>query len=283
MVSGGLKTAQPVLKTLQNNALEQNRVVPAQAGHENTCILVGCGQTIPQQQIEIVHPETLIPCAADEVGDIWVSSPSFAQGYWQMPEATEQVFCARLHFLSSEARTEKFTQNRSFLRTGDLGFLDNGELFVTGRLKDIIILNGFNYYPQDIEWTVEQTHPFIRPNCTASFLVEIDGEARLIVLAEVERSSWERVQFSGASQENLELSEASLPFQTLKVKQLIQSIRQSVTQHHNLLVHTVLLLKPGSIPKTSSGKVQRHVCRTSFLAGTLESEHVIVQGGEEIW
>lgn len=251
IISGGAKTAAPIFKTVQAIALEKNRVVPGFRYAENTHTLVSCGQPLPDGKIVIVHPETLSACQPGEVGEIWVSGPSIAQGYWGKNQETEETFKAYL--ASGEG---------PFLRTGDLGFLDRGELFVTGRLKDVIIINGRNHYPQDIEWTVEQSHPLIRPSCSAGFSVDIAGEEKLVVVAEVERHSWERRH---QLHERNGTTKGRFP-----KEELIQSIRRAIFKHHDLQVHTTLLLKPGTIPKTSSGKIQRHACRAGFLAGTLD-------------
>ncbi|MGK7874939.1 MAG: fatty acyl-AMP ligase [Xenococcaceae cyanobacterium] len=254
IVSGGLKKAPIVSKTVQAGALEKNQIVPASVGENNTRTLVGCGQSLSDQRIIIVHPEKLTQCASNEVGEIWVSGSSIAQGYWNQPEQTELTFCA---YLAN-------TGEGAFLRTGDLGFLEDGELFVTGRLKDLIIINGRNHYPQDIEWTVEQSHPLIRPNCSAGFSVNIAGEEKLVVIAEVERRYRKRRRQGAYSTDN------SRKHHSLDTKELLQSIRRAVSKHHDLQVYAALLLQPGSIPKTSSGKIQRHACRASFLAKTLE-------------
>ncbi|MGL5080591.1 MAG: fatty acyl-AMP ligase [Microcoleaceae cyanobacterium] len=250
IISGGKKAAFPVLKTVQASALEHNQVAPTTEKTPNTRTLVGCGHALPGQRVQIVNPETLVLCSAGEVGEIWVQGPSIAQGYWHNPEATAQNFQA--HLASNEAGP--------FLRTGDLGFLEGDELFVTGRLKDLIIINGHNHYPQDIEWTVEHCNPLIRPNCAAGFSVEVSGEERLVVVAEVERHYQKRRSIYPES-----ASESP------NLKEIVQSIQQAVLQSHDLSVYTVALLKPGTIPKTSSGKIQRHACRALFLAGTLET------------
>ena len=130
-------------------------MIDAEPDDEGVRPLVGCGENLPDQKIVIVDPETLAACPPGRIGEIWVQGPSVAQGYWQQPEATERTFRARL----------KDTGEGPFLRTGDLGFLQDGELFVTGRLKDLIIVHGVNYYPQDIERTVQQSHPRLRPDC----------------------------------------------------------------------------------------------------------------------
>ena len=166
MVSGGRKAELPIVKTVQKVALEQNRMVEVEANlctQEETHALVGCGQSVPQQQVVIAHPETLTRCAPDEVGEIRVSGPSVGQGYWQRPDETAQTFQAYL--------TD--TGESPFLRTGDLGFLHDGELFVTGRVKDLIIIRGRNLYPQDIELTAEQSHLSLRSGGSAAFVVEV--------------------------------------------------------------------------------------------------------------
>ena len=238
IVSGGLKAALPVLKTVQGDALEQNQVVSAAQENDGVRTLVGCGQTLLEQQIVIAHPETLTRCQPNQVGEIWVSGKSVAQGYWNRPEETHTTFRAYL----------ADTGEGPFLRTGDLGFLHDGELFVTGRLKDLIIIRGRNHYPQDIELTVEQSHPALRGGCSAAFSVDVKGQERLVVACEVERTSLRK----------------------LAVDAVGKSIYQAVIEQHELEVYAILLLKTGSIPKTSSGKIQRRACRAGFLAGCLD-------------
>ncbi|MEM1168085.1 MAG: fatty acyl-AMP ligase [Cyanobacteria bacterium P01_H01_bin.35] len=278
IISGGNKLSPTVETTIATSALEQNQIVLV-SQTEKTKTLVGCGQTLTDQQIKIVHPEKLTLCTEGEVGEIWVSGPSIAQGYWHKPEETKQTFAAYL----AEA------PKRLFMRTGDLGFLKAGELFVTGRLKDVIIINGRNHYPQDIEWTVEQSHPLIRPGCIASFSVEVTGEERLVVVAEVERNF--RQLLRGTQKSKLKsqkyestdesLSSVGVDFFSQRngksgtenfdnSQDLIKSIQRSVSRNHDLQIYQILLLKPGAIPKTSSGKVQRYACREGFLAGTLQ-------------
>ena len=237
IISGGIKAARPVLKTVQGEALEQHRVVSASQENDGVRKLGGCGQTLLEQQIVIAHPDTLIRCQPHEVGEIWVSGKNVAQGYWNRPEETQATFRAY----------EAGTGEDPFLRTGDLGFLQEGELFVTGRLKDLIIIRGRNHYPQDIELTVEQSHPVLQQGCTAAFSVEINGQERLVVACEVERTSR----------------------RNLDVDAIGKSISQAVIEQHELEVYAILLLKTGRIPKTSSGKIQRRACRAGFLAGNL--------------
>jgi len=169
-VSGGLKTRPPAVYHVSGAALSQNRVLRAASEQKDTRKLVGLGRTWLDQKIVIVDPESLTQCRSDQVGEIWVSSPSVAQGYWNRPEDTAQTFHAYL----------ADTDEGPFLRTGDLGFLIAEELFVTGRLKDLIVIQGRNHYPNDIELTVETAHPALRPGCGAAFSVELDAQEQLV-------------------------------------------------------------------------------------------------------
>jgi acyl-CoA synthetase (AMP-forming)/AMP-acid ligase II len=256
MIAGGRKADPVVTKTLQAPALEQNQVVQASPEEENVRTVVGCGRNLTEQKIIVVNPETLKQCRAGQVGEIWVTGPSVARGYWGLPVETNKTFHAYL----------ADTAEGPFLRTGDLGFQSGGELFVTGRLKDLIIINGRNYYPQDIEWTIEQHHPQIRPSCSAGFSVNISGEEKLIIVAELDRSYQKSrcavIKGNGNGHGNGRSH--------LDPNELIRSIRRTVSRHHDLEVYATLLLKPGSIPKTSSGKIQRYACRYGFLSGTLQ-------------
>ncbi|HBB32532.1 MAG TPA: AMP-dependent synthetase [Cyanobacteria bacterium UBA8803] len=237
IVSGGLRNAPPVIQQVDGAALERNQVVAATDKPEIIRTLIGCGQSLLDQKIVIVDPESLTSCPANQVGEIWVSGASVAQGYWDRPEETQQTFHAYL----------ADTGEGPFLRTGDLGFLQNGELFITGRIKDVIIIRGQNHYPQDIELTVEKSHPGLRVGCGAAFAVEVKGQERLVIVQEVDRSYLRK----------------------LNVDEVVESITKAVAAEHALQVYATVLVKTGSIPKTSSGKIQRHACRSGFLSGSL--------------
>ena len=255
LVSGG-SLRDEMFRTIQVAAFEQNRVVQACAPHQNVRTLVGSGHAMLDTKIVIAHPESLTACASDEVGEIWVSSPSVTQGYWNRPEETERACRAYL----------KDTGKGPFLRTGDLGFMKEGELFVTGRLKDLIIISGRKFYPQDIELTVEQSHPALRPACCAAFSVDGTGEEQLIIAAEVEPRYQPAVR-NPPDGEARAHPNGRVP---LDVEAVVRAIRRSVAEEHDVRVHTVVLLRAGRIPKTTSGKVQHHACQASFLKGTLE-------------
>ncbi|NEP08925.1 MAG: alpha/beta fold hydrolase [Symploca sp. SIO2C1] len=238
LIAGGLKTAPPVVSEVDGSALEQNQVVPAPANSEGTRTIIGCGRTWLEEKIAIVEPESLTKCAASQVGEIWVSGASVAQGYWNQPEKTQQTF----HGYVAD------TGEGPFLRTGDLGFVHDGELFVTGRLKDLIIIRGRNHYPQDLELTVERSHPALRLGYGAAFAVEAEDEERLVIVQEVERRY----------------------LRNLEVEEVIGAIRQEIAQEHSLQPFAVLLIKTNSIPKTSSGKIQRYACKAGFLHDSLD-------------
>jgi acyl-CoA synthetase (AMP-forming)/AMP-acid ligase II len=255
LVSGG-SLRDEMFRTIQVAAFEQNRVVDACAQHQNVRTLVGSGHALHDTKIVIAHPESLTACAPDEVGEIWVSSPSVTQGYWNRPEDTERACRAFL----------KDTGEGPFLRTGDLGFMRGGELFVTGRLKDMIIISGRKLYPQDVEWTVEQSHPALRPACCAAFSVDGAAEEQLIIAAEVEP----RYQTAVRNPPDGEARTHPNVHLPLDVEAVVRAVRRAVAEEHDVRVHTVVLLRAGRIPKTTSGKVQRHACQASFLKGTLE-------------
>lgn len=225
----------PVFCTVEVEALAQNRIVETPTGQK----LAGSGRLLGNTVMAIVHPEKLIRCAVDEVGEIWVASAGVARGYWQKSEATAETFRACL----------ADTGEGMFLRTGDLGFIKDGELFVTGRLKDLIIIRGENYYPQDIEWIVEKSHGALRLNYGAAFAIEVAGVEQLIIAFEVDRKT----------------------SKNLDVDEVVGAIRSAVAAYYELPIYAVVLLKRGSIPKTSSGKIQRQACRQAFLEGSLDS------------
>jgi acyl-CoA synthetase (AMP-forming)/AMP-acid ligase II/alkylation response protein AidB-like acyl-CoA dehydrogenase len=225
----------PLLLDFDAGRLESSRAVESPSGDGATRTIVGCGKLLESTRVAIVNPETLARCGPGEVGEIWVSDPAVAQGYWGREEETEAIF---------RAYTAE-TREGPFLRTGDLGFLCRDELFIGGRLKDLIIIRGTNHYPQDIEWTVQASHPALRPENGAAFSVLFDGQERLVIAQEVER------EFVPA----------------LNVAEVVEAIRQNVGEEHEIDVFAVLLLTRGSLPKTASAKIQRQACRVFYLEG----------------
>lgn len=253
IATGVRRDEEPTFLDVQATALGQNHVEEVAATSANRRTLVSCGRTAGTTGIVIVNPTTKTECREDEVGEIWVRGQSVAQGYWGQPETTEETFQARLSDGGQGA----------FLRTGDLGFIKDGELYVTGRLKDLIIIAGNNHYPQDIEETVSRSHAALRPHGCAAFSVEENEQEALVVAAEVEpqyRLASAQTPASGILKKRPPLDPA----------EVIRVIRRAVAEEHELPVHTVVLVKAGSLPQTSSGKMQRRQCQRLFLDNRLE-------------
>jgi acyl-CoA synthetase (AMP-forming)/AMP-acid ligase II len=235
LVSGGKKAAEPVVHECTPEVPEPASVTGVADNGPRR--LAGCGTSKLGQRIIIVNPETLLECPAGILGEIWVAGPNVAQGYWKRAEETEETFQAYL----------RDTGEGPFLRTGDIGFIKDGELFVQGRIKDTIIIRGRNHYPQDIEQTVERSNEALKPRCNAAFAVEVDGQERLVIVQEVERDH-----------------------RRLDADSVVGDIRQAVAENHDLQVHQVLLIRAGTIPRTSSGKIQRYKCKLGFLHQNLD-------------
>ncbi len=233
ILSGGAHDALPVERAFDTELLRKRQAVVAS---ERSRRLVSSGRPTPDHRIAIVDPETLTRCEDGAVGEIWVAGPSVAGGYWGKQELSSQMFLAAI----------AGGDPGPFLRTGDLGFVLDGELFVVGRLKDLIILRGRNLYPDDVELSVSRCHADLRPGCGAAFSIEHEGEERLVVLQEVGRHP-------SASHDDI-----------------VAAIRGVVATEHGAEVHAVVLLQSWAIPKTSSGKIQRYACREGFLARDLK-------------
>jgi len=236
-VTGGPRGEGAQTLPVDPGELERNRIAPLPADDPDARTLVACGCTWLDQQVAIVDPDTRAPCPSDTIGEIWISGPSVAAGYWNRPGETTRTFGARL--CGDDGRT--------FLRTGDLGFLRDGRLYVTGRLSDLIIVMGRNHYPQDIERTSGACHPLLKPGRGAAFTARIDGQERLIVAHEVIAPC-------------LSANDA---------RDILERMRQSVAERHDLGLHDAVLLVPGGLPLTTSGKIRRSACRAGYLAGTL--------------
>ena len=237
LITGGEKTKPAPIRRFHMNDLAEHRVTHVGVDDEAGQDLVGCGRVLPNEHVLIVHPETFQPLEKDKIGEVWVNSPSVGTGYWNRPKVTEETF---------HARTSDPSDKRNYLRTGDLGFRDSdGELFITGRLKDMIIVRGVNRYPQDIEATVESCDKRLLAGGTAAFSVEHWDRERLVVVSEVERG------------------------RNVSTEGLIDKIRSAITAEHELPPDGVALIRARSVPKTSSGKIQRHQCRKQYVAREL--------------
>jgi acyl-CoA synthetase (AMP-forming)/AMP-acid ligase II len=239
-LAGGDRPCPPSICYVDALALEKNQVVPTLKNAPQTRAVVGCGHPWLDTKIVIANLETLTRCPEMRVGEIWVAGTTVSQGYLGRAEETIQTFGAYLSAGTADSEGP-------FLRTGDLGFFQDGELFITGRLKEIMIFSGLNRYPQHIEQSAEKSHPALRPNCGAAFSVNADGREKLIIVYEVERSTR----------------------RSLDMDEIAQSVCWAVARDHYVNVSAILLLKPGTLPKTSSGKIQRRACRAEYLEGTL--------------
>ncbi|ALG73695.1 hypothetical protein VY88_23145 [Azospirillum thiophilum] len=240
-VTGGRRGEGITLAPFDGPALAANRAVPAAAGAAAT-VLAGCGHVQPDHPVRLVDPASGAEVGEGTVGEIWAGGPSIADGYWSNAEATARSFVERDGIV--------------WLRTGDLGFLKDGELFVTGRLKDMLIVRGQNIYPQDLERSVEEEVEVVRKGRVAAFAVEQDGREGIGIAAEIGRTVLKLVT----------------------PEALCGAIAAAVADACQEAPALVALLEPGALPKTSSGKLQRSACRSLLDAGELPAFHVQRRG-----
>ncbi len=238
LVSAKRRGCEVETRALRSDELQRHRVAFAPASGAGVIDVVGCGPLVPETRVELVDPSTRLRVPPGEVGEFWVQCPGVALGYWQNEEATRAAFGATLAD-SGEG---------PFLRTGDLGFIDGGELYITGRIKDVIILRGRNHYPHDIELTAQESHEALERGGVAAFGIVVDGEERLVIVQEVSRTA----------------------LRSLDAQAALAAIRQAVAEEHEVEVHDLLLLAPLEAPKTSSGKIQRAEARERYLAGAFK-------------
>lgn len=239
LVTGGEVTERPSTVTLDEERLRAGQAVRSTAGRS----LVSSGSPRLDRTVTIVDAETRIPVPSGTVGEIWLGGPGLPTGYWGNPRATEEIFTAGAA-----------DGTGPYLRTGDLGFLLDGELYVTGRAKDLIIVGGRNHYPHDLESTAERAHPALRTGCVVAFGVET-GEAEQVVL------------IAGAGQGATGTGEAAAG----KRAEIVHAVRSAVSATHGIAVDDVVLVAPNAVPKTSSGKLQRGRCRAAYLRGEYRS------------
>jgi acyl-CoA synthetase (AMP-forming)/AMP-acid ligase II len=239
MISAGPKLAGPVIRSVGLVAFRRSEIA-APAGEQDKHRIVGCGRSVIGGRLAIVDPQTSRRLEPDRVGEIWVSGSHVCQGYWQSSDATRATF---------KARIEGEQGDNDWLRTGDLGFMDeSGEIFITGRAKDMIIVRGINYYPQDIENTVYNSHSALRRHFGAVFSVASESGEKLVLVQEVERMQRRK----------------------LDTEEIIRSIREVVANEHEISLDSIVLISPGEIPKTTSGKIQRSLTRQMWLQNTFE-------------
>jgi acyl-CoA synthetase (AMP-forming)/AMP-acid ligase II len=241
-VSGGQPGTPPTTLPVNADQLTRNQVVPDPA---SSTMLVGCGQVHGDHQAKIVDPESRRVLPDGQIGEIWLAGPSVAAGYWGKPALTEEAFRA----YTGEGAGP-------YLRTGDLGFWHGGELFITGRLKDLIIVRGENHYPADIESTVYRGQEALRSGNVAVFAVESGNSTQVIAVAEAER----RV-----------LAKLDAP----ALQSIVAKARKDVSETHGLRLHDLILIRPSTLAKTSSGKIRRSHCRDLYMAGALDQVRLV--------
>ena len=237
MVSGPKRGSGATVGAFHDTALAENRVEPVPDDARQARRLVACGSPVGALRVVIVDPHTHAEAAPDRVGEIWVAGASVGQGYWRKPDQTRSSFEAHL----------RDTGQGPFLRTGDLGFMHKGQLYVTGRRDDLIIVRGLNRYPQDIEATARSSHPLLETGYGAAFVADDHGRRCLVLVQEATRKG--EIDFAP----------------------VLDAVREAVLDEHGLALDVIVLVRCGTISKTSSGKIQRHACRAAFLAGELKA------------
>jgi acyl-CoA synthetase (AMP-forming)/AMP-acid ligase II len=235
LITGASKPDLPVTKIVEAQPLEDRRVVSAQEASETTKELVSVGSASTNHTLKIVDPASLTECESDTIGELWIHAPIVAQGYWRQSERTTDIFGAQLP-----------GDDRMYLRTGDLAFIDEGEVYIAGRLKDMIIIRGANHYPQDLELTAENAHPAIRKGCVAAFALDKDGEEQLGLVAEVDTRD---AGFDG--------------------EEVLRVLTREINAHHRISPAAIALIEAKTIAKTSSGKIQRFQSKAGLLEGSL--------------
>ncbi len=234
-VTGTEMDKEPVTATFDKSALQKNKIIHVPEDDPNAIVMVSSGTNPKQQSTRIVNPDTFRECKPGEIGEIWVKGASVSKGYYSRKEATKETFQNYL----------KDSGDGPYLRTGDLGFVEDGNFFIAGRVKDLIIIRGTNHYPQDIELTVEQAHPELRPGCSAVFTIDKESGEELAVVCEVRHHK------------------------NQNFKEIIQAIREAVTSNHDIQASSIVLIKARTIFKTSSGKIMRRATKAAFLENKL--------------
>lgn len=241
-LSAKTEVGPPVFCYVDNEAFQDDKIVeldPDDTSRDPRTV-ISCGLILDDVDIAIVDPETERSLPDGSIGEIWAGGETIGAGYWQRAEESEHTFRARL---------ADDPERGTFLRTGDLGFILRGQLYFTGREKDLVIIAGVNHYPQDIEWTVQNTNEVIRTDHCVAFSVDEDGEEKLVVIAETEKvlSDWQP---------------------------LLAEIRKEISESHGLDLFALQLIRRGSILKTSSGKLQRRGCKAAFLKNKFKTRFV---------
>jgi acyl-CoA synthetase (AMP-forming)/AMP-acid ligase II len=238
-ITGGLCGQPPLELAVEEEALEHHRVRELEAGEDAARWVVSCGRTWQGNRVRIVDPDSFEECPSDLVGEIWVQGPSVAAGYWNKEAVNRETFGASIRGRA---------QDGAWLRTGDLGFMRGEDVFVAGRLKDLIIIRGRNHYPQDVERTAVEASPAVATGRVAAFSVVVEGAEHLVVVAEIDFAA--RAATSGVD--------------------VASAIRAAVSSEHDIVPRDVVVIAPAELPMTSSGKPQRRACKELYQAGGLQ-------------
>ncbi|KAA3617210.1 MAG: SDR family NAD(P)-dependent oxidoreductase [Calditrichaeota bacterium] len=238
-VTGVHPEKSPQTLSLDSKALQKNQIAEVPTSHSDATIMTSCGYAQPEQAIAIIDPKTGEKVSDNMAGEVWIKGPNISQGYWGKKELSNETFN---NFI-------KNTNDGPYLSTGDLGYLSDNELYITGRVKDLIIIRGRNYYPQDIEFLIESGHEDVKPGCSAAFSITEDSEEHLVVVCELRQKK------------------------NIKMDEVVSAIRHIITETNDIRVYGVILIKAKSISKTSSGKIQRHAVKNAYLNNELKILH----------
>ncbi len=264
-VSGGPIKNAPIVLHVSKTALEGNQIRSKNPESEDSRQIVSCGHVAEDLTVVVVDPETFLPCSALRIGEIWIAGGSVAKGYWRRPEETKRIFQA---YLADSGKGP-------FLRSGDLGFIQDGELFITGRSKDLIVINGRNIYPQDIEQVIERSIDFVEPNMCAAFSLDRDNRETLAIVAEANRSLMRAAQLEQREAEGAAHGSTKKNEYLVKLELLASHICTVIAEQFDITVSSIAFVKPGTFPRTSSGKVQRLLCKQMALEGQLDIAYVM--------
>ncbi len=239
MLTGIHHSEKPEYILADKQSLENTNKIVISSNADTALSFVSCGYPWLDDQVLIVDPEKCLASGEDTIGEIWTKSGSVCQGYWNKADKNEKTFNARING-SIEG---------PFMKTGDLGFIHNGQLYIAGRIKDMIIIRGMNHFPRDIENTVEHSHPDLQPNACAAFSSEIDNHERLIIIQEIKRTA----------------------IRKLDGHEVIEAIRSAISAEHEIPVFAIELISPGRMCKTTSGKIQHKKCESMWVDKTIKS------------
>lgn len=241
MVSGIQQSNGPTFLEIDRHSLEMLNLVSVKSQEGKSITLTNCGRTFLDDKIKIVEPVTGMPLPEGQVGEIWISSPANCLGYYRNPSKTQWLFS----FIDT-------AEHNKYMRTGDMGFLHNSQLFITGREKELIKIRGKNHYPNDIERSANTCHKALQPNACAAFQVQVNHSEKVIIFQEVKRTAVREVD----------------------PEKIVEAIRLAVSSEHEISVYAVVLFSPGRIPRTSSGKIQHSKCRSMWIKDSLSPIHM---------